>query len=252
MVQNIVIIDGRDANPAKLQTHVDPVRFEQGKSMAISSIAYGEINNVHQENNAIYFSMSDDDEPMGVVYRCEIPIGTYSNTVLIGSQIVRSIQSKIDAADPQSVKGVITMQNFDQSMQAFKLNLDGIIIHVTNHQDSPWDILGVYEDFSATTKAPIMVNRDLLGMIEPAILYANIVENSYINSKKARNLAVLPLKIQKGYTYHEFTEPVYVPIEVQQFSNILLEIRDLDGKFVKFNPRWNTVITIRLKTINRS
>lgn len=251
MDQNIVIIDGRGTNPAKLQTHVDPVRFDRGMSMAISSIAYGEISNIHNENNAIYFSMSSDEEIMGVVYKCEIPIGTYANTVLIGDEIIQSVRMKIDDMDPSKSKGAIKIHNFDNSRK-FKITLHGIIIHVVNREDSPWNILGVFTDMTAMSKESMMENRELMGLVEPAIIYANIVESSYINGKKARNLAVIPLELRRGYTFHEFTNPDYVPIEVHQFSNIQLEIRDLNGKFVKFNPRWNTVITIRLKAINRS
>ena len=248
MVQNIVVIDGKDANPAQLETSVDPVRFDHGKCMAISSIMYGEINNIHEENNVVHFSSV---RIMGVVYSCKIPIGTYSNTWSVAAQIVESIENscvenglKIGSFEEKSI--VIK----DQSSTSFNLELDGIIIHVKNRQDTPWNILGLDKDFS--TISPALTKRELLGTVQPAILYVNIVESSYINGNLARNLAVIPLKVQKGYAYHEFAEPVYVPIEVKEFSQILLEIRGLDGKFIKFNPFWNTVITIRLKAINRS
>ena len=78
------------------------------------------------------------------------------------------------------------------------------------------------------------------------------MKNSYINGKKSRNLAILPLSIQRGYSFYEVKNPVYVPIEVHQFSEILLELRDLDGVLVAFNPKWNTAITLHLTTINRT
>ena len=59
MLQSITIIDGRDANPAKLQTQLEPVKLNQGMTMAITSIAYGEIYNIHDGNNKINLQGSD-------------------------------------------------------------------------------------------------------------------------------------------------------------------------------------------------
>ena len=51
MIQSITIIDGQDANPAKLQTQLEPVKLNQGMTMVITSFAYGEIYNIHDGND---------------------------------------------------------------------------------------------------------------------------------------------------------------------------------------------------------
>ena len=50
------------------------------------------------------------------------------------------------------------------------------------------------------------------------------------------------------WSHHEFTYPNFVSIEVQEFSKIILEIRDMNGDYVKFDPRFKTIITLSLKT----
>ena len=95
-------------------------------------------------------------------------------------------------------------------------------------------------------------NQDILSNIVPALLYVNIVENSYINGKLSRNLALVPLSLKGGCSFYEFNHPNYVPIVVKDFSNILLELRTLEGHYVPFNSSCNTVITLDLKPINRA
>ena len=45
MIRNIVVVSGRNDNPAKLQTQIDPVRLPHGMTVALTSIVYGEILN---------------------------------------------------------------------------------------------------------------------------------------------------------------------------------------------------------------
>ena len=175
-----------------------------------------------------------------------LPIYTYS----IVKAIVSAINTKAIAS--WTKKRVLSINPAYIAVgRSFYLTTENIIVHVDKaKKDHPWSLLGIKNDIKKDSKTATE-NIDLLTGVHPAILYANIVENSYINGIKSRNLAILPLNSERGYSYYEFKNPVYVPIEVHQFSEIFLEIRDLNGKFVKFNPKWNTLVTLHLKSINR-
>ena len=107
MIQNITVVDGRGANPAKLQTQLEPVKLSKDMTMAITSIAYGEIYNIHDGNNKIYFSMENETEELGVanemstqeIYKVQIPNGMYKNTYFIAQEIVTAINLKLTTLD---------------------------------------------------------------------------------------------------------------------------------------------------------
>ena len=64
-------------------------------------------------------------------------------------------------------------------------------------------------------------------------------------------LAVFPVESVKGYTHFEFHNPNYVPIEVKEFSEIDIELRDIKGKLLKINNSYDTVISMHIMPINR-
>ena len=256
MIQNITVVDGRGANPAKLQTQLEPVKLSKGMTMAITSIAYGEIYNIHDGNNKIYFSMENETEELAVtnemstqeIYKVKIPIGTYKNTFVIVQEIVAAINEKLSTLDILKKKTLSIYGNY--LAKDFTLKLDNNFIHIEEKSDTPWGLFNISDDIKVSRVS--IENIDLLVGVNPTFLYVNIVKNSYINGKKSRNLAILPLSIQRGYSFYEVKNPVYVPIEVHQFSEILLELRDLNGSLVAFSPKWNTAITLHLKSINRT
>ena len=259
-VQNIVVVDGKNGNPAKLQTQIEPVRFDQNIGMAITSIAHGEIYNIHNENNKIYVSkvrnavLHDLDAPAYTVterFELEIPTGTYKNVFSVIKTIVGITKDAMSLSQNPLNKNERDSLSVSSSNKEriTSLAVTDIIIHVEGKIDSPWQFLGVNEDINPSTIIEIE-NRDFLIGVEVAFLYVNIVENSYINGKKSRNLSLIPMKKQKGCAYHEFANPIYIPIEVKQFSEILLELRNMNGEYVKFNPNSNTVITLHLKPIS--
>ena len=270
MIRNIVVVSGKNDNPAILQTRIDPVRLPHGVTIALTSIAYGEILNIHNKNNKIYFTFTGTSDLVPVLLpttsttsgrgrnkklkkivtnvKVQIPSGTYRTTRSIVRSIITAINEKIKEIFPgQGTRHSLNISGMEIS-PTFAINLQNIAIHV-NRSDSPWDIIGVTEDI--IQKSQNLENIDLSVEMKPSFLYASIVENSYINDQKSRNLAVIPLTTSIGYTFYEFKSPVYVPIEVREFSSILLELRDLDGKFVKFNPKSKTVLTLNMKSINR-
>ena len=85
----------------------------------------------------------------------------------------------------------------------------------------------------------------------PAFLYSNIIENSYINGKLSRNLSVIPLSMKTGWNHYEFKVPIFVPIDVEQFSKTVFEIRGMDGKLIQFDPTAKTLLKLYIKPINR-
>ena len=59
---------------------------------------------------------------------------------------------------------------------------------------------------------------------------------------------MLPISRNSDWSHYEFSHPNYVSIDVKEFSSITLDICDMNGEYVKFDPRFKTIITLSLKT----
>ena len=119
------------------------------------------------------------------------------------------------------------------------------------NKTSPWDLIGLGSyNIIPQNKTIAIRNVVFSNRIEPAFLY--IVENSYINGKLSRNLATIPLSLQSGWNFYEFKYPVYIPIDVKEFSKIKLELRDMNGKLIQFDPSFKTILNLHIKPINKA
>ena len=256
----IVVIGGKGENPAKLHTQIAPVRLDKDMSMAITSISHGEIYNVHSANNKIYLnSLVDGITPAAIPGRrpvyaynevkpvvLEIPVGRYSSA----NTLLKAMEAVIrDHFGRRQGFGLDIGANPKNTL--IKITPTNVLIYVTEKLDSPWNLVGVRRDIQPN-KLMEIENHALLSNIVPAFLYVNIVENSYINGKLSRNLALVPLSLKGGCSFYEFNHPNYVPIVVKDFSDILLELRTMGGSYVPFNSSCETVITLDLKPINRA
>ena len=117
-------------------------------------------------------------------------------------------------------------------------------------RDSPCSVF-MKNDFILRGDDSVKVrNIDYSKTIQPTFLYCNIVENSYINGKLSRNLSTIPLSMKAGLNCYEFSNPAYVPIDVKEFSKIIIQLRDMDGKTIQFDPDYRTIINLHIKPIN--
>ena len=118
---------------------------------------------------------------------------------------------------------------------------------------TPWGLIGLASHGIIRKNKTLQVRNIIFSKtIEPAFLYSNIVENSYINGKLSRNLATIPLSLRSGWNFYEFKHPVYVPIDVKEFSKIILELRDMNGKPIQFDSSFKTILNLHIKPINRA
>ena len=91
-----------------------------------------------------------------------------------------------------------------------------------------------------------------------AFLYSSVIGESYINSRKSRLLAIVPLTSENGYTYFEFTNVSYYPLAVSTFTDILFSLKDVHGKQIQLGDdtsdvKYPTILNlhIRKRGINR-
>ena len=117
-------------------------------------------------------------------------------------------------------------------------------------QNTPWKMMGI--SFEIPENREIEIRNVIYSKTkQPAFLYSNIVENSYINGKLSRLLSIIPLHMKSHWSFYEFNKPIYVPIDVKEFSKIIFELRDINGKLIAFDPKFKTILNLHIKPINR-
>ena len=260
-IQNIVIVGGEKGKPARFSTLIEPTKLNRNMGMAITSIFHGEIFNIHNGNNKITFIMNSDDQIV-TSHEDQIPSDLLPQQILIGNITIpqgryESVHSVLKAVVNavkvrfNNKRGSPRLQVSSDKNNVITITITGMRIIVIDMIESPWDMVSVYEDILPESVIQT-VDKTFDKCIEPAFLYASIVENSYINGNLSRNLGVIPLSRSSGWSFHEFSYPNYVPIDIKEFSNILLELRNMEGKYVTFDPKYKAVISLSIKPINTS
>lgn len=247
--RNIVAVAGE--NPARFITQIEPVRLTGNEGMALVSLFHGGVYNITSENNKIYFirdkagDASSDTQTTHSISDAivvQIPVGNYRTSYHVCKEISDAIREGGNTRRRDIFHPVT-----DSNMEEVSIRLDEIYIFVAGVTDTPWSLLEVTEDKNDSFTIPYVNfhNSDC-----PAFVYVNIIEDSYINGKLSRNLGVVPIKKSQEWKLYQPPYLNYVPITTKQFSKILIEIRDVYGNYVSFNPKQKTIITLRIASIN--
>lgn len=242
-IKTIVIVGGEGDNQAKLQTQLKPVKIAEGVGLAITSIYHGEVYNITESNNTVEYYAKGLGEKLSV----SLPSANYPTTV----SLVRAI-SELIAATSRGMNRSDDRPVMDYTIRRDEIYVScrNMILDLQSYEKSPWKLVGAAEG-NILLKSFSVKNVHFNLNVAPAFLYVNIVENSYINGKLSRVLSVIPISMKPNWSYYEFVQPNFVPIDVKEFTKITLEIRNMDGQFVSFDPNFKTIITLQTKPINR-
>ena len=266
---SLVVVGSNEKTPAKFSTQLEPIKLNQNVGMAVKSIFHGSIKNVTVQNKKIPFMVNVTGlRGVNAEWKkdfLEIEEGNYSSTLAIikaiGLQFKNAFASdqgfSVRKKRPRLIKP-INAPFIDIDKSELDAGGNGFISITPRHmllnvnKETPWSIFissntVLEEDVSFRVR-----NVDFTKTIQPTFLYSNIVENSYINGKLSRNLSTIPLTMNNGWNFYEFHNPTYVPIDVKEFSKIIIELRDMNGEFIKFDPAFKTIINLHIKPINTS
>ncbi len=256
----IVIVGGVDGNQSKLETQLEPTKLKQNVGIAITSLFHGEVFNINDSNNTITYNiptggirhMIDDPwEQTQEIYSFRIPEGNYVSSLTIFKVISDSFKKLTFRRGriPDGKKPKLDVK-FDKGVM--RVTAENMEIKVQGYSDGPWELMQMKNDFYYLGNSQSIRNVEFSQNIQPGFLYVNIVENSYINGKLSRILSVVPISSRADWSFYEYSQPSYVPISVKEFSKIFLELRDMNGNYIRFNPEYKTIITLRTMTINRA
>ena len=267
-IKNIVITS-HEGNPSRFITSIDPVNIAIDSEMAVTNLCHSHVFNIHSGNNKVYYyNMLNAERPytLDMIKKLRgiptdsnvrlpsrarlymeprlavIPEGRYNSFMEICWAITKAIKDALKL----SKRSNIISPSLDRHYNTIEIQIDKLFLVVKDVKDTPWPLMGVTED----QYQPFIIKNTIMEKDSfPAFIYANIVENSYIDGKLSRNLGIVHIKNESRWSFYQPTRPNYVPINIKQFSKILIELRDVNGEYVKFDPNFKTLITLSIRPI---
>ena len=270
--RNYVIAGGRGGTPASLSVKMDPVKLDTKMGIALKSIACGELANVTHSCNTFK-----------ILYRGEIASDLkYHSTASSVNMVYSLVDSFADST--KHISYDVSVEEYREitltvppKRYELREDLFGQVVAAINKflaengNEVNCEINNSYGKLSCSfpenvkmvrtdKKSPLTVmdakvwENEItaeVGEIKPStdicFIYLNIVQFSFINGKRSRLLCVCPIESKEGYSYIEFANPTYTPIEVHEFSDMTLSIRDIHGKLLELDDRYDTVATLHMK-----
>ena len=206
-----ITVTSTNQNPANfISNFTDAVDFSSGYEVGLKAIFHGPINNIIGKNNM--FSI----KKLTVIEHYSISPGFYSDSC----HVLKAIKQELDVAVTTNTSQILIRKpefRYKEGGEQAVLKLQkGCSFHVDNQEPQLLHLLGfcVKADFNE-------ININIFrfpSKLNSGFLYSSIVENSIIDHKQARLLAIIPVNSKDGYNYHEFQNPVYNPLSVHSFS----------------------------------
>jgi len=256
LIHTVTIIGGRKANPALLRTRLEPMKLEDNMGIAAKLIAFGEVANI--AGGDCKFTIQEEIIAGGFTSlhtkkkstTLEIPEGRYVTREEVLLEIKDTINNYIEGninTIRSALNAAVSKCTIDRSsLGQLSITPPRKYEILVNDKDTLWSVIKAHKiDRKVWLFTGALEERT--GM---AFVYMNIVENSYINGKKSRVLTPFPIQSKGGYSYHEFINSTYVPVEVREFTEIEIELRDIQGKLLKIDNSYDTIISLHISSIN--
>ena len=243
IIHNVNIVGGRNADPAILKTRFEPMKLEDNMGIAAKFIAFGEIANI--TGSDCQFQLLDSHGTRKITLK--IPEARYVMKEDVLLEIHKAINKYISSRPVLNNMLAPSKCTTDSSFGKITIIPPNHITILVNDDQRIWSLINAHK----TNDEVWVFSGELEERTGMAFIYMNIVENSYINGKKSRVLNAFPVESKSGYTHHEFKNSTYIPIEVKEFTEIEIELRDIRGNLLKIDNSYDTIISMHISPINR-
>ena len=254
--ENFVVTSKNGTGADFIANFAGPIRVQKAHKLALRSIFYGQVFNVTTKDNLLLLvHKTKDSRP---VYELSVEPGFYASILSLTEAISTTINKWID---DNVVFCAVTGKQLEHTKIEYELDTEIVILDMEAHdhlyltKDERPNVLSLLDlyNISPTEKVELQgyeVKNGYFTNNFPAFVYANVIENSYINGEPSRLLAVIPIQSglnsgnETGYHFYEFSSPVYYNFGIREFSHIAFYILDMDGKLIEFDPAFQTIMNL--------
>ena len=231
----IVVIGADSENPSKFRTSFPPLKLDTKHELCLTSMFYAPIFNITDKNNVLTVNVILDP----VNYSVKLKNGSYKTKWALLSEIVDKVRQANQNNEISPHKETVTFKKVKSQIT--------VVMPYTIMGDC-LNMLGVTKFIGGRNYT--FMDDNVMNTPFPAFLYCNIVEVSWINNKLSRLLQVIPLEYNQGWSYLDFHTQEKLIIALKEFSNIIFEIKDINGDFIPFNPDLKTIMSFKITSIN--
>lgn len=227
-------ITSKQENPAEFHSDVlEALDLEGDYEVAVLSIFHPPPFNVTKNNNKFRIQSLEAE----TIQDFTIPEGYYIGSCDILAAMYRSL---LDSRDSILKK----MPKFEYSRGVGESSSLTLAEKYTNFIVDPdlegHGLLRMLTYCSQAALNKLVINHyDIATSPKPGLLYANFVENSFINQQQSRLLAIVPL-LGNAYNYFEFTNPKYCKLSARAFINANFTMTDIFGDLIRMDPQPTT------------
>lgn len=214
-----------------------PVRLSDGYELALTSFLCGPLCNVGSENDVLYLS-HDGDQIL-----IEIPHAHYHT--------VGELLTVIKVAINNYFKGGSKMCSLTYGVRnnVWTLTLPHKF-SITTCRAEAKNVMNLFflenGDYTVIEIQESVFTPEL----QIVFLYASIVQESFIDNRQSRLLAIIPVIKNETYVAYEPTNLLYHEIAIDNFSTITFELRNQEGELIEIaKPRSCDDLTAELKQL---
>ena len=225
-----------------------PVNLGDNYEIGLKSLCHGPVYNVTEGHNMVIFARDASIDIHEIIDKVYLDAGFYSHT----GALFKEIYSKLVAHEIAHVL-------FGRKLPEYIVENDGkMSIKV------PPNISFIVDDEGYPGKNPLSYllhypngrykkisefNEFIPVKNHLTFVYSSIIAQSYINDRKSRLLAIVPLTSSPGYNYFEFTNVTYHPLAVSTFTDIFFSLKDPYGEQIELGVEKTSSNIIEYPTI---
>ena len=230
MNQYITVTSGSSDPCDFISNFSNSININDGYEVAITRIFHGPVFNF--DSNTKFTIIRGN-----AVVNFKIPAGFYETTshvlLAIYNTLVKSIN---DPSRHGIIKTKPEFKNKQYGDSSYLKLLDvGVNFIIDNDlRDTSEMVLQTFGYCVNSRFNRIDINHSVLQTAtEAGFLYSNIISSSVIDNQRSRLLCCAPLTSSIGYNCYEFTNPAYLPLRVDSFTDISFQLRNVKGEKIK-------------------
>ena len=237
-------------NPALFSSNfTTPVKLDQNFEIGLQSITHGPLFNITVANNKIVIIRTVPGGAEDINFILLDP-GLYTTVSQLLKHIYEKLKELFDKHRDNLYWGKEPLKYTLEQTGKITIRLPTRASFEIDNVKEPGEnpLFNILHLPSGRYKKLSEYDSDILRLDHLTFIYSSIVEESYINNRKSRLLAMTPLKSMYGYNHTTFQNISYYPLAVNTFNDIIFSLKDTYGMQTQLtDTSYPTILKIHIR-----